>query len=361
MYKKAFFCFVCMSLLLACNRNNGRIGPVPTPYKLEEPSHFPKMQIPANNPLTEEGVELGRHLFYEKKLSGDNSMSCATCHSPQTSFSDNNRYSKGIDGIEGNRNSMALVNLGYQKFFFWDGRAKSLEEQILEPVPNPIEMHQEWKDALVKLNADEKYRRMFWSAFGESTADSVLATKAIAQFLRTMISGSSKYDAIYKKLNNLPMTPSEQARYATVTNEELAGLDLFQSLNGGDCFHCHSGPLMHLNIFSNNALDASFSDPGLGGVTGKPSDMGRFKVPTLRNIAQSAPYMHDGRFATLDEVLLHYNSGLVNSPTVDPNMEHLDQGGIQLSFAELDLIKKFLLTLTDEEFLNNPKFAPPQD
>lgn len=334
---------------------------MPTAYNLEEPSHFPKMQIPANNPLTVEGVELGRHLFYETLLSGDNTMSCATCHSPSASFSDLKRFSRGIDGIEGTRNSMALVNLGYQKFFFWDGRAKSLEAQILEPVPNPIEMHQEWKAAVAKLNATPKYREMFWSAFGESLADSTMVSKAIAQFLRTMISGNSKYDAIYKKQNGLPMSNKDNAMFAQVTNEELAGYDLFESLNGGDCFHCHFGPLMHVNLFSNNALDATFADKGLGGVTGNPNDMGVFKVPTLRNIAQTAPYMHDGRFATLDEVLLHYNSGLVNSPTVDPNMQYIDQGGVQLSFAELELIKKFLLTLTDEEFLNNPKFAPPQD
>lgn len=361
MIHRAIFLFISALFLFACQRRKENYAPVPTAYELEEPSHFPKMQIPADNPLTVEGVELGRHLFYEKQLSGDNSMNCASCHAPNHSFSDPNRYSTGIDGQEGNRNSMALVNLGYQKFFFWDGRAKSLEEQILEPVPNPIEMHQSWKTAMTKLNSSEKYRKMFWNAFGESVGDSTMVAKAIAQFLRTMVSGNSKYDAMYKKFNNLTMSASDQAKFATVTNDELAGYDLFFSLNGGDCVHCHSGPTMQMDIFSNNGLDASFADLGLGGVTGKASDMGRFKVPTLRNIAQTSPYMHDGRFATLDEVLLHYNSGLVNNATIDPNMQFIDQGGVQLSFAELELIKKFLLTLTDEEFLNNPKFAPPQN
>jgi cytochrome c peroxidase len=344
-------------VLVSCKK--GEIQPYAKPYELDEPSHFPKMAIPLDNLLTEQGVELGRRLFYDKRLSGDNSMSCAACHSPQSSFSDGNQFSIGIDGLAGTRQSMALVNLGYQKFFFWDGRAKSLEEQILEPVPNPIEMHQSWKDAINKLKTDDSYRKEFHAAFGADDMDEYQVVKAIAQFLRTMISGSSKYDVIYKNSNGLNLSPKEQVLFSTVTNEEKAGYDLFLSLNGGDCVHCHSGPLMQLNIFANNGLDATFSDKGKGGVTGKPQDMGMFKVPTLRNIAQSAPYMHDGRFQTLDEVIEHYSSGIVMSPTISPSIEFASQGGVQLDAFEKGLIKKFLLTLTDEEFLENPKFAPP--
>ncbi len=344
--------------LFSCKK--GEVKPYAQPYVLEEPSHFPKMVIPVDNSLTVQGVELGRRLFYDKRLSGDNSLSCGGCHFPETGFSDPSRYSKGIDGLEGNRNSMALVNLGYQKFFFWDGRAKSLEEQILEPVPNPIEMHQSWKDATLKIAADESYRKEFHAAFGTDEIDEYAISKAIAQFLRTMISGESKYDVLYKQVNGFTLSPEDQSIYAQITLEEKAGYDLFLSLNGGDCVHCHTGPLMQLNIFANNGLDATFADLGKGGVTGLAQDMGHFKVPSLRNIAQTAPYMHDGRFQTLDEVLEHYSSGIQMSPTISPTIEFASQGGVQMDAQEKALIKAFLLTLTDENFLKNPKFAPPK-
>ncbi len=310
--------------------------------------------------MTKEGVSLGRMLFYEERLSGDNSMSCATCHAPENSFADPNQLSTGIDGIAGTRNSMALINLGWQKFFFWDGRAKSLEEQILEPIPNPLEMHQKWKDAVSKLQQDVEYRNMFYKAFGEEGIDSVKVSKAIAQFIRTMISGSSKYDVMYKFENSLPLNSVDQSILSSISPEDWAGYDLFKSLNGADCLHCHSGILMHINKFSNNGLDATFTDQGRGAITGSPNDMGRFKIPTLRNIALTAPYMHDGRFGTLDEVIEHYSSELVSSPTIDPLMEHLSSGGVQLDSQEKYLLKKFLMTLTDYSFINNPEFQDPK-
>lgn len=349
--------FVGLALFLSCRKDN--VGYEPSPYELEIPSHFPDMIIPKDNPMTVEGVALGRKLFYEEMLSGDNTMSCASCHAPVNSFTDPNQFSTGIDGIQGNRNSMALVNLGWQKFFFWDGRAGSLEQQILGPVPNPIEMHQSWKDAVAKLDQDVNYRNLFYKAFGEPGIDSLKVTKAIAQFIRTMISGESKYDVMYKFENSLPLSSNDQAILPTVTPEEWAGYDLFKSLNGADCLHCHSGVLMHINKFSNNGMDATFSDPGRGGITGNPNDMGRFKIPTLRNIALTAPYMHDGRFANLDQVIDHYSTGLVSSPTIDPLMEHLATAGVQLDVQERDLLKKFLMTLTDYNFVNNPKFQDP--
>ncbi len=354
-YLFAIFCIVV--IFISCRKDV--IGHIPTPYELEIPSHFPSMVIPENNPMTKEGVDLGRMLFYEERLSGDNSMSCASCHSPENSFSDPNQFSTGINGIQGNRNSMALINLGWQKFFFWDGRAKSLEDQILEPVPNPIEMHQEWGDAVVKLEQDVEYRNMFFKAFGEKGIDSTKVSKAIAQFIRTMISGSSKFDVMYKFENSLPLNGNDQAILSSISPEEWAGYDLFKSLTGADCLHCHSGILMHINKFSNNGLDATFTDIGRGAITGNPNEIGRFKIPTLRNIALTAPYMHDGRFGTLDEVIEHYSSQLVSSPTIDPLMEHLSSGGVQLDSQEKDLLKKFLFTLTDYDFISNPDFQDP--
>jgi cytochrome c peroxidase len=318
------------------------------------------MIIPEDNPMTVEGVELGRFLFYEKRLSGDNTQSCASCHLPSASFSDPNQYSTGIDGIQGTRHSMALVNLGWEDFFFWDGRKTTLESQILEPVPNPIEMHQSWKRTVEKLNADVTYRNRFFKAFGEEGIDSTKATKAIAQFIRTLISGESKFDVMYKYENNLALNSSEQAILQTVDVEEWAGYDLFKSLNGADCFHCHNGPLMRVKKFSNNGLmPNSIDDRGRASVTNNPEDNYKFKVPTLRNIALTAPYMHDGRFATLDEVIEHYSSGIHMSPTIDPLIEFGSQGGVQLDAQEKYLLKKFLLTLTDQKFVTNPNFQDP--
>lgn len=332
---------------------------VQTPYNLAIPSHFPTMIIPEDNPMTVEGVELGRKLFYEEKLSGDNSMSCASCHAPSSAFSDPNQFSVGIDGVAGTRNSMALINLGWNSFFFWDGRAKTLEEQILEPVENPVEMHDTWSNVVGELQQDLEYRNMFFRAFNTSEIDSVNAAKAIAQFIRTMISGSSKYDVMYKYENNYPLSAEDQVIFQTISVAEWAGYDLFKSLNGADCFHCHNGPLMQVQKFSNNGLDATFTDIGRAMVTGNPNDNGKFKVPTLRNIAYSGPYMHDGRFATLDEVIDHYSHGIEISPTLDPMIEFANQGGVQLDPQEKDLLKQFLLTLSDESFINNPAFQKP--
>ena len=350
--------FICIVLLtFSCKKDRAEYQA--TPYILDVPSHFPIMEIPSDNPMTIEGVELGRYLFYETKLSGDNSMSCASCHALNRSFSDSNQFSVGIDGLYGSRHSMALINLGWDDFFTWDGRASSIEEQILEPVPNPVEMHQEWKSAVLKLNSDVNYRNRFFRAFGEGGIDSNKVSKAIAQFIRTMISSSSKYDVMYKYENALPLTSYEQSILQNIDTEEWGGYDLFKSLNGADCFHCHNGPLMRVKKFSNNGLDATFTDLGRGGVTGNNNDNGKFKVPTLRNIEYTAPYMHDGRFATLDEVIEHYSSGIHVSSTIDPLIEFSSQGGVQLDAQEKYLLKKFLLTLSDDSFINNPNFMNP--
>jgi cytochrome c peroxidase len=352
-----FIISLIVCLIIACKKEH--IHSYATPFVLETPSHFPEMIIPEDNPFTVEGIALGRKLFYETKLSGNNTQSCASCHSQEAVFSDTNQFSTGIDGIQGNRNSSALLNLGWQSSFFWDGRAKTLEEQILGPVPNPIEMHQNWEDAVQKLQQIPSYRSDFYKAFGTTTIDSILVSKAIAQFLRTLISASSKYDIMYKYENNLPLSAQEQAVFPSITTEEWAGYDLFKSLNGADCFHCHNGPLMQVAKFSNNGLDNTFEDLGRGAITKNPTDNGKFKVPTLRNIALSAPYMHDGRFTTLDEVIEHYSSGIHQSATLDPLIEFSFQGGVQLDAQQKQLLKAFLHTLTDLEFVNNPKYSKP--
>jgi cytochrome c peroxidase len=333
-------------------------GHNPTPYALEFPLNFPPMSIPADNPLTVEGVRLGRHLFYEERLSGDNTMSCGSCHLQSNSFSDPERFSTGIDGIQGTRNSMALINLGWENRFFWDGRALTLEQQIFFPVRDPIEMHDTWPNVVAKLQQDAAYVQLFNAAFGTTTIDSVNASKAISQFLRTMISANSKFDRFMR--GDEALTVDEQLGFQlTLLEGGIPPASPFGQ-GGADCFHCHphGGGRFTDGIIRNNGLDSEFTDLGLGGITGLPQDMGRFKTPSLRNVAVTAPYMHDGRFQTLEEVIDHYDSGGHPSPTIDPNMK-FTQGGLQLTAQKKQQLIAFLHTLTDHEFISDQRFSDP--
>ncbi len=327
----------------------------PTPLNLEIPPLFAQYisqpYIPSDNPTTVEGVALGRKLFYDPILSGNGNQSCATCHAPQFAFSESTRFSTGIDGIQGNRNAMPIFNMAWNwgNQFFWDGRASGVEDQALGPVVNPIEMHNTWVNAMSSLQSHSVYPGLFNAAFGTSTIDSILVTKAIAQFERTLISGNSRFD---QYLNG----------QISLTALEIEGFNVFMAENRGDCFHCHgnaANPLWTDNLFHNNGLDATFTDLGLGSITGIASDNGKFRTPSLRNLAYSAPYMHDGRFATLDEVINHYSEGLQNSSTVDPLLKYIGQGGVQLSPADKAALKAFLLSLSDSSFINNPNFSQP--
>jgi cytochrome c peroxidase len=319
-----------------------------TPYEIDLPSNFPDLESPSDNPLTVEGVNLGRHLFWETKLSGNNTMSCGNCHSPQSAFSDPNRFSTGINGDVGKRNSMVLQNLAWANEFFWDGRAISLEEQVLMPVMDSTEMNETWSHFFQEIKYDNEYRQLFYEAFQTIEPDSTHAAKALAQFLRTMISSNSKYDRV---LND----PS-----VSFTPMENAGFDSFNSLTGGDCFHCHGGILGTDFSYKNNGLDQNPVDTGRGLVTGLQNDNYKFKVPSIRNIEFSAPYMHDGRFQTLDQVIHFYSVGIhPNSPNLDPLIEFSQQGGVQLNPQEREELKAFLLTLSDTTFINNPKFSNP--
>ena len=241
---------------------------------------------------------------------------------------------------------MPLFNLAwnYDERFFWDGAANSLEDQAFEPVTNPDEMGNTWEAATNFLLQDAEYPQLFRDAFGEEGIDSVKVVKALAQFERTLISANSKFDRFL--LGEL-----------SLTEEEINGLNVFLMESKGDCFHCHgnpNNPLWTDNNFHNNGLDAIATDLGLGAVTGDPSDNGKFRTPSLRNLAYTAPYMHDGRFATLDEVIDHYSEGLQNSPTIDPLMKSVLEGGVRLTQKDKDDLKAFLLALSDESFIQNP-------
>ncbi len=341
----------------SCSENGIEINTPysPTPLPLEIPPLFAdkllRPVIPFDNPQTVEGVSLGRKLFFDPILSRDGTQSCADCHSPENAFTDSEPFSEGIDGNLGTRNSMTIFNLAwnYDARFFWDGRTFSIEKQAIEPVKNPNEMHNTWINAMADLQSHANYPDLFYDAFGTTTIDSILVTKALAQFERTLISGNSRFD---KHLNG----------EITLTDSELNGFNVFMDETKGDCFHCHgnaNNPLWTDNIFHNNGLDTTFDDLGLGAFTGDPADNGKFKSPSLRNLKFSAPYMHDGRFTTLDDVINHYSEGLVSSPTIDPLMKSIADGGVQLSNSDKIDLKAFLLSLSDDEFINNPNFQNP--
>lgn len=330
----------------------------PTPYSLQLPSYFnsiPAPFIPENNPLTVEGIELGKKLFYEKKLSKNNLMSCGSCHKPQFAFNDkDNALSIGVDGLPGVRNAMPLFNLAWvpvqNSSFNWHGSAESLEEQAFEPVTNPLEMAETWPNVVQKLQNDSEYPNLFFSAFGTKTIDSNLVVKAIAQFERTLISGNSRYDKEVRIHNNRAGTAT------TLTAQEMNGFDLYMSENKGDCFHCHgdpNNPLMTNNSFINNGLDAN-PDSGLALVTKNPNDIGKFRTPSLRNLLFTAPYMHNGRFETLEEVVDFYADNVQNSSTIDPTM--LKQRNLNPQ-ERRDLVA-FLKTMTDSSFVQNPAYLP---
>ena len=311
----------------------------PTPYDIITPNGFPDMLIPENNPTTIEGVLLGEKLFNDPILSANNTLACINCHTREAAFSDINQYSTGIDGIQGTRNASALINLGWNNDFNWDGSANSLEDQAFEPIRNPIEMHNSWVNVENALNNHNEYPKLFKEAFNINKIDSNHIVMAIAQFERTLISNNSKFDRFLKGLE--PLTPSELNGYAIFNSEK------------GDCFHCHGTSLFMDNLFHNNGLDIEpFIDIGLAKVTNNAADYGKFKTPTLRNVEFTAPYMHDGRFASLEEVIEHYNSGGKYSSTVDPLMKKIGVG-LQLTNKEKEDLIAYLKTLSDNNFITD--------
>jgi len=354
-------CLAYTSIILVACRPDEPLPPVtsnypaPTPYTIPPTPGFPNPIIKADNPLTVQGIELGRALFYDPVLSGDNTQSCASCHNPQFAFTDNGKiFSTGITGAIGTRNSMPLFNLMWNTRYFWDGRSATLREQVLLPIQDPTEMHESLPNAIQELNAISAYRTRFGQAFGTEAITADRMAKALEQFIFAMVSGQSKFDLSMR--GTIALSPAEQR-----------GLDVFRGEfsppgsgrpAGGDCFHCHGTAFFTNNQFLNNGLDSVFSDIGFEAVTNNILDRGKFKVPSLRNIALTPPYMHDGRFATLEEVVEHYNSGVKSSPSLDPNMKS-QGGGLGLNQQQKADLVAFLRTLTDTAYINNPLFQDP--
>jgi cytochrome c peroxidase len=327
----------------------------PTPYVFPDLKFFPKMPQSISNPVTVEGAYLGRHLFYDPILSNKKDMSCATCHKQVKAFSDApNAFTKGNNDVLTNRNTMPLFNLAWYSAFFWDGRASSIEEQIFHPVRDSNEMDLTWKDATKRIKESKFYKQKFKLAFGNQEIDSVLISNAIGQFIRILISNQSKFDRVLAGIDYLD-------------KNEYAGLVLMNDMTKGDCLHCHTTDadvLGTTGLFSNNGLDNvkdpyMYRDKGLGGHTNNLNDNGKFKIPSLRNVEVTAPYMHDGRFETLEEVLDFYSEGVQTSINIDSKMGLAHQGGVRLTAEEKKQIIAFLKTLTDSTFIANTAFSNP--
>ena len=350
-FRQLFF-IIGLVAVSACHRPDNA-SPEPEHFAVTAPANLGGVvPHPDRNPFTREGVELGRMLFYDPILSGNNKISCATCHSPQKAFSDGVALaSHGISGQPLHRHAPALQNLAWHKGWFWDGGASDIESLNFGPITHPDEMGQNLQELEKELQNHPQYPALFKAAFRSDTITAIHVTRALAQFQRTLISANSRYDKFVRK---------EAGGQLSV--QELEGRQLFQQ----KCGSCHATDFFTDQSYRNNGLDPSFSADhealawGRGRITERPEDIGKFKTPTLRNIALTAPYMHDGRFASLDAVLEHYRSGVQQSATLDPVLQQNGTPGIAMTEAEKASIIQFLNTLTDPEFISNPKFLAPK-
>ncbi len=314
------------------------------PIYFEIPKGFPQLEYNfKNNPLTEEGFQLGRHLFYDPILSKDNTISCASCHLQATGFTHvDHELSHGIEGRIGTRNSLTLQNLAWNKNFMWDGGVNHLEVQAIGPITSNVEMDETLENVVHKLQKSGKYQMLFQKAFNTDKITGQLTLKALTQFVIMLKTGNSKYDQVKRKEQKF-------------TEMEQKGYQLFKA----NCASCHKEPLFTNNSFENNglAMDPTLNDFGRMKITQNPADSLKFKVPTLRNIQFTFPYMHDGRFKTLTEVVKHYNSEIVQGKTVAKQLKK----PMNLTPNERTEIVAFLKTLTDNEFLFNPRFSYPKE
>lgn len=305
------------------------------------PAHFPApVYTFENNPVTESGFELGRKLFYDPRLSVDGTISCGSCHAQVHGFADHNiPLSFGVEGRMGTRNTPGLANMAWTPAFMWDGGVNHIEVMPIAPISEHAEMANNLSDLIAYLQAETEYPAVFEKTFGSSQINSQNLLRAIAQFQGSMVSASSKYDQWIT--GSIDLTP-----------EEHHGREIFEA----KCATCHSGPLFTDFSYRNNGLDSAFADKGRMRITLNPADEGAFRVPSLRNVALTAPYMHDGRYRSLLAVLDHYDNGVVQSSTLDP----LLSGGIPITEDEKARLSDFLKTLSDYEFISDHRFSEPK-
>ncbi len=327
-----------------------------TPYELPIGS-FPNPITSSEFQLTTAKVALGRMLFYEEKLSSLNNQSCASCHSQTTGFSDVNQFSEGSEGNFGDRQAMAIINLAWNNNgFFWDGRSPSLAHQSLQPIINPLEMAETHANVISKLNEVQGYKNQFIKAFGNDEITAQKMGLAMEQFMMTLISNNSKYDKFL--IGQAELSESEERGRVLFFSEFN---EFFPEDSGADCEHCHGGFNFENDLYMNNGLDedADFTDLGRFNFTNLEEDKAKFKVTTLRNIELTPPYMHDGRFQTLEEVVSHYNENIKISSTTDSALLGTTSTGLMLTDEDKSDLVSFLKTLTDESFISNSDFSSP--
>lgn len=355
---KSILTFCCLSILVSCG-NDTVIEEVveynPVNYNFSYPAYFESPSLPQDNPLTVDGIALGKMLFYEKMLSKNNIQSCADCHDQKHGFSDKNQFSKGVDGLFGKRQAMPVFNLAWHaNGFFWDGRAITLREQSLKPIQDVLEMNETLDNVISKLSGQKLYRDQFLRAFGTSEINSFKISLALEQFMLSIVSHDSKYDKFLK--GQTALSESEERGRKLFFKEYNP---FFPGNSGADCAHCHIGPNFENNEYMNNGLDSEegITDTGRFKVTGQPSDKAAFKVPSLRNVEFTAPYMHDGRFTTLEAVIDHYNSNVKMSSSVSPLIIPTIGKGLGLSDQQKEDLVNFLKTLSDPTFLTNTAYS----
>lgn len=342
---KIQFPFILLLLALswfsACKKDQ----PTVADYTVQLPSNFPAPVYDlSNNPVTKEGFELGKRLFYDPILSRDSTISCADCHISFSAFSHpDHATSHGIDGLFGKRNAPGIQNLIWQKSFFWDGGVPDMDLIAINPIQNPVEMDESPARAIQKLNRNQTYQAMFKAAFpGRDSIDGPQMLLAFSQFMAMLVSADSRYDKYVRK------EPGGE-----LNDAELAGLQTFQA----KCASCHATDLFTDHTYRNNGINSDFThDQGRYEVSSLPDDIGKFKVPSLRNVAVTGPYMHNGKFKTLESIVEHYASGVKNSATLDPLLNQNGQLGITLSDAEKTNLVAFLKTLTDDTFIRDIRF-----
>lgn len=334
----------CLGLFLgmvAC-REEHPMG-TKTTYQFVAPDNFPAPKYTFyNNEVTEKGFKLGKKLFFDPILSIDSTVSCASCHHQEFAFADRPQqpFSKGVGGLLGTRNAPALANLAFMEEFFWDGGVNHLDFAPLNAIENPLEMKEDIVHVVAKLRRHTTYPALFEKAFHTTEINTALLMDALAQYMLMMVSNGSKYDLYLKGEKEL-------------STQELKGLNLFEQ----HCTSCHTGILFTNQGYHNNGIDSVFSDSGRALISANPLDIGKFKVPSLRNIAVTPPYMHNAKFQTLEEVLQHYATAVKPSTTLDPLLVQSNgTRGIALTGEEQRAIVAFLKTLTDDDFLHDPLF-----
>jgi cytochrome c peroxidase len=365
--KTGYFLLLGILVWACAAHSGGEVTPeTPTPTDpplFYVPKNFPQPLYPTGkNPITPEGFTLGKTLFYDGVLSRDSTIACGECHRQNYGFTHHlHDLSHGINGRTGLRNAQPLHNLAWEDSFLWDGAVTDLDQQPLTPIQHPDEMDDTMDNVLKKLRRRPAYPAMYKAAFGTEEITQERTLQALSQFLRALVSANSKYDKYVRKEAGGTLTP-----------DELAGLQLFKDKG---CANCHAGELFTDHSFRNNGLSLfertkveyvnekptliQVIDEGRARVTGKAEDRYRFKVPSLRNVANTLPYMHDGRFQTLAQVLDHYASGVQDTPNLDPLLKQNGRLGIPLTDDEKKKLLAFLNTLSDTQYLNDPRFAEP--